>query len=167
MHRFGWVAFVALLAGVAGCDQTTKQLASAELASRSVPIVENVVELRLTHNTDTAFGLLGGVLGTDARWLVLSVATGMVTLGLLAFVILRWRRLTLVARLGGALVIGGAVGNFADRLLLGRVVDFIHVEHWPVFNVADIAVTLGIGALFFGVERAPPVAPEPPAGSTS
>ena len=45
------------------------------------------------------------------------------------------------------LVTAGAVGNYLDRILRGYVVDFMHVEHWPVFNVADIYVTLGVALL--------------------
>lgn len=155
MNRFGWVAFVALMVGVTGCDHASKQLASSGLRSGAVPIVPNVIELRLTHNTDSAFSLLGGVLAPDVRWLLLSILTALVTLGALVFVILRWRKLTGLARLGSALIIGGGLGNLSDRLGSGRVVDFIHIEHWPVFNVADVAITLGIGALLLGVERPP------------
>ena len=60
------------------------------------------------------------------------------------------------ARVGLALVLAGALGNYADRLLRGYVVDFIHVTHWPVFNIADVLLTVG-GALVLlqGLRRQP------------
>jgi signal peptidase II len=48
-------------------------------------------------------------------------------------------------QVGVALVVGGALGNLVDRVVRGYVVDFIHVHGWPVFNVADIAVAVGVG----------------------
>jgi signal peptidase II len=66
---------------------------------------------------------------------------------------------------GLALVIGGALGNVVDRIARGYVVDFIHVKGWPIFNVADIAVVVGVG--FFAIagllqrSRSPAVEPRP------
>jgi signal peptidase II len=57
------------------------------------------------------------------------------------------RRATPVQHAGFALVVGGALGNALDRLARGAVVDFVHVRFWPVFNVADVLVALGIGLL--------------------
>jgi signal peptidase II len=54
------------------------------------------------------------------------------------------------------MVVGGAIGNVADRLLRGYVVDFIHLHRWPVFNVADIAVTVGAILLGVAMTRRPP-----------
>jgi signal peptidase II len=56
--------------------------------------------------------------------------------------------------------LGGALGNLADRVARGYVVDFIHVEHWPVFNVADTWVTLGVALFVYASARAGP-APAP------
>lgn len=57
------------------------------------------------------------------------------------------RTLTGVTLAGGALVVGGALGNLVDRIARGYVIDFIHVHGWPVFNVADIAVVAGMGLI--------------------
>jgi signal peptidase II len=156
LNRFGGVAFVALMAGVTGCDHATKRLASAELGSRALPIWPHVLELHVAKNTDTAFSLLGGVVPLHARWILLSVASALATLAILAFVVRRWKTLTPTTRIGGALILGGALGNLFDRVASGRVIDFIHVEHWPVFNVADIAVTLGVVLLLWRAGRAEP-----------
>ncbi len=63
------------------------------------------------------------------------------------------------------LVLAGAIGNLADRLARGYVVDFIHVHHWPVWNVADAWVVLGVGALMIAAIRAAPPAAAPPRAS--
>ena len=54
------------------------------------------------------------------------------------------------------LLLGGAIGNLIDRLMNGSVTDFIKLPHWPAFNVADIAITLGVIALVFVLERGAP-----------
>jgi signal peptidase II len=71
------------------------------------------------------------------------IAGGIAALCLVLVVLSRSR----FSRAGLALLLvtAGAVGNYLDRILRGYVVDFMHVEHWPVFNVADIYVTLGVG----------------------
>jgi signal peptidase II len=159
MNRFGWVAFVSLMAGVTGCDHATKRLAATELRTRALGVWPHVLELRVAHNTDTAFSLLGDTLSPHVRWLLLSVLASTVTLGALVFIARRWKELQPMARLGGALVVGGGLGNMVDRLFTGHVIDFIHVEYWPIFNVADIAVTLGVVVLVWswnGRQTAPP-----------
>lgn len=148
MNRFGWVAFLVLMTGVVGCDHGAKHLAANELEA-PVQLVSGVLDLRLARNTDTAFSLLGGVLDADSRWFWLMLVTGVVTLGALGFVFSRWRKLVPVERFAGALVVGGAIGNFSDRLLRGHVIDFIHIQHWPIFNVADIAISVGVAAMLF------------------
>ncbi|MEK9849406.1 MAG: signal peptidase II, partial [Candidatus Puniceispirillum sp.] len=64
-------------------------------------------------------------------------------------------RLTSIQRFAGALIAGGAIGNAIDRLRFGRVVDFIdlHIDawHWPAFNVADAAITIGAIAWAYGI----------------
>ncbi len=151
MKRFspvGWVFFSVLLSGVVGCDHATKHLAARELP-HPVQIVPGVLDLQLARNTDSAFGLLGSFLGADARWMVLTWVTGLITLGALAYVVARYKKMMPLERIAGALVVGGAVGNFSDRILRGHVIDFIHLTHWPIFNVADIAICVGLGLSIF------------------
>ena len=69
------------------------------------------------------------------------------------------RRLPAMARLALLLLAGGAFGNGLDRLFRGYVVDFIHLTHWPVFNVADIYITAGGILLFLAYRRARDGAP--------
>jgi signal peptidase II len=155
MNRFGWVAFLALMAGVTGCDHATKRLAQTELRSGALPVWRDVVELRVAHNTDSAFSLLGGVFSADVRFWLLSVLTALATFGAALLIVRLWNKLPALRRIGGALIIGGGIGNLSDRLIRGHVIDFIHVEHWPVFNVADIAITVGVIVLLLGFELRP------------
>ena len=132
---------LAVAAVVAALDQATKQVALETLDDGAVDLAGGLVSLRLTYNTGGAFGLLEGVPG-----FFLAATIGIVV------VILVW-----AGRLGDdaplvplGLVLGGGLGNLYDRVfrpLDGGVVDFIDLHFWPVFNVADSAITLGVGAL--------------------
>ncbi len=102
-------------------------------------MIRNIFHLTLVHNTGIAFGLFKN--------------QGIFFLGfsLIAICVFSWllykqaraQALTRVSRLGFSLIIGGALGNFVDRLQFGYVVDFIDFRIWPVFNVADSAITIG------------------------
>lgn len=134
------LALVATL--VLALDQLTKQLAVSGLGDGAVVVVPGVFRLRLAFNSGGAFGLLRGLPGF---FLVATVAV--VTL------IVVWaRRLEdrrVVAALG--LVLGGGLGNLADRVFRGydgKVVDFLDFHVWPVFNLADTAIVLGVVAVF-------------------
>jgi signal peptidase II len=149
LRRFGLRAGILLLTlALVGCDHTTKIAAHAALAGgRSLPIYDGLLELRYVANDDTAFSLLRRfeVAPTPASLLMVSAAA-------LAGVVVAWlvaaqKRAPLAQHIGFALVFAGAFGNVLDRTLRGYVVDFIHIAHWPVFNVADIAVCAGIGVL--------------------
>jgi len=131
-----------------GCDHATKHAAVQLLsARRPVELVPGLLDLRYAENHDTAFSLLHRFgLNGGASIVLASIAL----LGTLALALVWYRRRNLASpleNLGYGLALSGAIGNVADRLLRGFVVDFIHVRHWPVFNVADIAIVLGIGIL--------------------
>jgi signal peptidase II len=147
-REFGRLAFILLVLGVTGCDHATKQWMMARMIEgQANVIISGVLDIRYALNTDTAFGLLGAHLAPAPRLALLQVAAwlgvGLVSL----FIALRWKQARGFERLAWALVLGGALGNAIDRLVHGYVTDFIHVHHWPVFNVADIAITVGVGLL--------------------
>jgi signal peptidase II len=134
-------------------DQLTKQWALGALATRDIDVVWTL-QFHLTFNKGTAFSL-----GGDRGPLIALVA-----LAVVAFVLASGRQDG--TRLGGlarGLVVGGAFGNLADRLfradsgfLTGQVVDFIDLQWWPVFNIADAAVVVGCILLVFTVLFAAP-----------
>lgn len=139
-------ALLAAAVFLVGCDHVTKHVAKAELESGPPrTLAAGILDLNYTENTDSGFGLL--------RWVSPAVRTPALTMvqlvGGLAFLALCLRRrMPATARLALLLMAGGAFGNGLDRLVHGHVVDFIHLTHWPVFNVADIYITVG-GVLLF------------------
>ena len=131
-------------------DQLTKKLALARLdAIHPVVVVPDFFHLVLVMNPGVAFGIFAGV-PPEWRWIVsLFSLTALALLGSLAFRILP--RGSVLARLAVGLVFGGAAGNLLDRWRFGAVVDFLDVfwrsYHWPAFNVADSAITVGVSLL--------------------
>lgn len=139
-------------------DQATKWWALRALADGPVDVV-GPLQLRLVHNTGSAFSIGAGS-GPIVGILALAVVG-----------VLLWTGRDVVARPALAslgLVLGGAVGNLADRalrgdgLLHGAVVDFVDLGWWPVFNVADAAIVVGSILLVVAVGRAEGGAPRPP-----
>jgi signal peptidase II len=136
--------FYLLAAVVVVLDQITKlQIAGTMLRGESRQIIGDFFRLTYVHNDGAAFGLsLGG------RWSFIAVTV--VVIAFIVFFYVRSEK-TRTARWALALILGGAVGNLADRLRLGEVVDFLHLSvagwSWPIFNVADIAVSVGVGLL--------------------
>lgn len=118
-------------------DAITKIAAVEALADGRV-VDLGILDLRLVHNTGVAFSM-----GADQPVGVVVAFTGLMMLG---FSVAAWR-----GHLGGALpaglVVGGGLGNLIDRAIRGSVVDMFDVGFWPVFNVADVALTVGIGML--------------------
>lgn len=123
-------------------DQVTKALVRAWLEpSQSIPLIEDIFHFTYVRNTGASFGLMPG-----QRSLFIT-ATVLVLAGIAVF----WwrtrpRQAVLVAALG--LITGGALGNLVDRIVAGRVTDFFDFRVFPVFNVADIGLTVGGAALF-------------------
>lgn len=151
--RWLWLSAV-----VVGLDQLTKSLAVSYLTLHEPLAVVPFFNLTLTYNPGAAFSFLSDEGGWQ-RWLFIGLAVVVVT-----FLVL-WLRKTPRGRiwlpLALALVLGGALGNLWDRVVLGEVVDFLDVYygrwHWPAFNIADSAISVGAVMLllsaFFSEER--------------
>jgi len=164
-------ALLAIAGGVLALDQWTKSLATHHLAGRPpLDLLGEYVRLTYALNSGVAFSL-----GAGSRfpfWLF-SIAAALVILWLL----FRGKVPRLGPQLALALILGGALGNLVDRVTTGLVVDFIEVGvgryRWPVFNVADSAVTVGVvlfillgsGSTGHPVEAAPESAEAAPAGT--
>ena len=145
------VSVVLLLAGaIVALDQITKAVVLERLPlGVPVSVIDGWLALTLVLNPGLAFGLLGTI-PPGWRWVV--AALSLVALAVLARVALRvlpaggW-----MGRLAIGLIFGGAVGNLVDRARFGAVVDFVDVYwrgwHWPAFNVADSAITVGVALL--------------------
>jgi signal peptidase II len=125
-------------AAVIAADQVTKTIAQDRLADGPVDLIHGVVTFRLTYNTGAAFGL-----GRGRPGLFLFV-TLLVVLGIL-FYARRLSRPALLVPLG--MVAGGGLSNVADRVFRsgdGRVIDFVDLHWWPIFNVADASIVVGV-----------------------
>ena len=135
----GWVRALALAALVVVLDQVTKAIAADALGpGESVDLVLGF-ELIDVRNTGIAFGLL-----TDGQTLVIVVTAAALAL-ILGYFALNPSRPGLWIAVG--ILVGGAVGNLADRLRADEVIDFIDPPLWPAFNVADIAIVAGIALI--------------------
>ena len=141
------LGIVGLVAGVVLLlDQLTKAwivVALAPLVPPRIDVLGGWLGLEYTENRGVAFGLLSG-LGP----FVLVVPLGVLII--MAAVYLRSAAPPAWQSIGVGLLAGGALGNLADRMRLGYVVDFISIGRWPNFNVADSAVTVGAVILVAG-----------------
>jgi signal peptidase II len=131
----------AVAAVIVLADQAVKAAVVRMLPlGESIPLIPGVVNLTHVENTGIAFGLAGHMP------VVVPAAIALTFLFLLFYNRPRWTRPALV-RLALALLAGGAVGNLVDRVRVGAVIDYLDVRVWPVFNLADLAVTAGAGLL--------------------
>lgn len=123
-----------------GIDQAIKAWAVAVLAPvGSMPLIPHIVELRFVLNEGMAFSMLSG------RQTLLIVVTS-ITIVVLAWYLFRRCRGRLLRQITMLLLVSGGIGNLIDRVLNGRVVDYINLlfMHFAVFNFADICVTVGV-----------------------
>lgn len=139
--------FLALIMVILGIDQVTK--AAVQLLmyqGESIPVLQSVFHLTYIMNPGAAFGIL-------PNQNALFLGTGLVLLigGLIVYRKLPVERRVL--RNGLALVLGGSLGNLADRVRLGQVVDFLDFRIWPVFNLADTAIFIGVCLLAWELLR--------------
>jgi len=139
----GRAALVA--AAVIVADQVAKAIVRANIKPGETVDVIPALPLLHTKNTGVAFSLFSG--GGPLVVIVALIALG----ALVAFFVTHIHRRLVWLPTG--LLIGGAAGNLIDRIRLGSVTDFIRIPHWPAFNVADIAVTVGVLTLLWVLEK--------------
>jgi signal peptidase II len=144
--------------GVVSADQLTKQLVerlTEEHWSRT--ILPGFFDLVHRHNPGIAFGLFADA---QSRWATpLLVVFAGAAIALLVWLLARGHAGGALGQAGLALILGGALGNLLDRLQHGSVIDFIDLyvgaNHWPAFNVADSAITVGAGLVILELLRSP------------
>lgn len=145
-----------VLVAVVGVDQALKLLvASTHPLGVSTDLLDGILSLTYIRNPGAAFGLLPQVP---------VLVPALIALTLLSVLFYNDARWVAPPRVQAALALlaGGAVGNLIDRIRFGAVVDYIDVHIWPVFNVADLAVTTGAVLLMISlVARTPPPAADP------
>jgi signal peptidase II len=132
-------------------DQATKlQIMQTMRLYESIPIIPDFFSLTYIRNPGAAFGLLA----SSSAWfrMVFFGLASLFALILLGTIFFRLRHDDRIGQFSVAAILGGAIGNLLDRLRYGEVVDFLDVYigayHWPAFNVADTAISVGVFFLF-------------------
>lgn len=143
-RKGGWARAGLVLVAVLAADQLTKALVRSNLAVGERREVLPFLDLVRVNNDGIAFGFLGG--GQALVVVAVVAALG----GLVVFFALHAERPWIWLPTG--LLLGGALGNVFDRVRDGAVTDFLKVPHWPAFNVADVAITVGVVALVFSLD---------------
>ena len=143
------VAWLLLSACVVLADQVSKAYITRHFMEFEFIRILPILDITRMHNVGAAFSFLASASGWQ-RWLFIGLA-GVVSIGIIVWLIRLPRGAHALLAAGLALVLGGALGNVIDRIRLGHVIDFIHF-HWngayfPAFNVADSAITVGAACL--------------------
>ncbi len=121
-------------------DQLTKYFINRNISLyQSVPVLQGIFHLTLVHNRGAAFGLFKN----QVPVFIIASACAVV----LIIRDLRKQSRRVPYRVALSLILAGALGNLIDRVVLGYVVDFLDFRIWPVFNVADSSISIGIGLL--------------------
>jgi len=127
-------------------DRLTKLLATQNLLlNQSVPLIKGIFHLTLIHNRGAAFGILKNQIPLFIFISILAV--------ILIYLALRNNKYKKYSfyNISLALILAGALGNLIDRLRLGYVIDFLDFRIWPVFNIADSAITIGAVLLGYAI----------------
>ena len=126
-------------------DQLTKfTVVNALSYGQSIPVISGIFHITLVRNSGIAFGLF-----RNYPWLLLALITA--SLGILFLLAGKVQRQDSLVRYAFALILGGAIGNWVDRMRFGVVIDFLDFRFWPVFNIADSAITVGVGMYFISL----------------
>ncbi|MGB2600489.1 MAG: signal peptidase II [Candidatus Omnitrophota bacterium] len=133
-------------------DQASKYFVMALIEQgQSVPVIKNLLHITLVYNTGAAFGMLKA----QPRLFVIIAILAII---LINYILLRRSfNLNIMEKVALCFILAGTLGNLADRLRLGYVVDFIDLRIWPVFNLADSFIAIGAvilaWSLFLGARR--------------
>jgi signal peptidase II len=141
-----WTALAAVAGAAVAADQITKSIATRALDIGDPIQVLPFFSLERIRNTGIAFGQLAGK----------QELVTVLTLGALAWMIVFFARAgarSPVIPVAIGLLMGGASSNLADRLRAGSVTDFLHIHHWPVFNLADCFIVAGVAILMLELLR--------------
>lgn len=133
-------------------DRVTKHFFSQIFSEgESIPVIRNIFHFSLVHNTGIAFGLF-----KDQG--IVFIIIPVIAIVLLIYNIYYYRkheeRMDLMYVVGFSLILAGALGNLTDRVAYGYVIDFLDFRIWPVFNIADFAITIGALLIAFKCLRA-------------
>ncbi|MEW6326485.1 MAG: signal peptidase II [Thermodesulfobacteriota bacterium] len=142
-----WSLFLAVAFGIFALDQLTKGHIQYHFCLYEIRVViPGFLNWTYITNTGVAFGLMDGEPDTWKRLFFLSVT--LLAIGFIFYLFRHFRSKGRGAVIALGMILGGAIGNMADRVRLGKVIDFVDFYigryHWPAFNVADAAITCGV-----------------------
>ncbi len=136
---------VFVCAGIILLDQLVKlYVQSTMLPGMSFPIIQDVFQITFVLNPGAAFGILA-----NQQFFFIGIGIAILLAAVYYYPMLKKQDIWI--RYGAALLLGGAVGNLIDRIRYGVVVDFFDFRIWPVFNVADIAIVVGVGCIIYAL----------------
>ena len=136
---------VFVCAGIILLDQLVKlYVQSTMLPGMSFPIIQDVFHITFVLNPGAAFGILA-----NQQFFFIGIGIAILLAAVYYYPMLKKQDIWI--RYGAALLLGGAVGNLIDRICYGVVIDFFDFRIWPVFNVADIAIVVGVGCIIYAL----------------
>ncbi|MEM9923895.1 MAG: signal peptidase II [Cyanobacteria bacterium P01_D01_bin.50] len=148
-NRFFWIAAITAFV----LDQLTKYWVVQTFSlGETQPLIKGIFHFTYVQNTGAAFSLFAGKVEW-LRWLSLLVSLALIALALFSPVLSRWDQW------GYGLILGGAMGNGIDRFILSYVIDFLDFRliNFPVFNLADVFINIGIACLLIAsFKKTPP-----------
>ena len=165
-NKYLWVGVI--VSAVLLLDQATKYLVMRSIREYGfIPVIPGFIELTHLRNPGAAFGIFSR---TQGIWrIVFFIVVTLIALGVIALLIKKAQERLLIVSF--SLIAGGAVGNLVDRIRFGEVVDFINVyiwskvsflNPWPTFNIADSAISVGVGLLVLDMFLKKPEGSEKP-----
>ena len=138
---------IAISGVLVAADQAVKCfVASSMQLGESIPVVAGIFHITYIENPGAAFGMFA-----NQRWVF--IMAGVAVILAASAMYRRLTRESAMVRWGAALLLGGAAGNLIDRVRLGRVIDFLDFRVWPVFNIADIGICVGVACLMYALLR--------------
>lgn len=150
LTRKHWILWIALTS-IFALDQLIKAVVENGIPLYgSIPVIRGFFSITHVRNTGAAFGLFAGDIGPFRTLFFVTITIGAIIL--IFFVFRRIKGNRALAPLSLAMILAGAMGNLVDRIRWGYVIDFLDFYwreyHWPAFNIADSAITVGVFLLF-------------------
>ena len=129
--------------GLLIADQAVKHLVRTTMVQgQSIPIIENIFHITYIENPGAAFGILA-----NQRMLFLILTA--VIVGVMIYLYCNLSNKKSLTAISLGIVVSGAIGNFIDRFMQGTVTDFLDFRIWPIFNIADIAICVGLALICY------------------
>ncbi len=147
MARISWRLFIIVFAILASDLYTKALIQDNFLLYHPVPVIEGFLNITYVENPGAAFGIMA-----DMDPMIRAIFFGVVSvlaITIVLYIYFRHPENSNLIRNASAMILGGAIGNMIDRVRYGKVVDFVDIYwgeyHWPAFNIADMAISIGVG----------------------